>query len=401
MIRLGHFVTHPIQYFAPLYRALSARDDVQLTVLFGSRFGLQPSFDEGFGKTIQFDVPLLSGYRHRFLDNRGSGEPTRGAGNFDCPGLDAVCREEKFDAVWVHGWAYRAQRQAIDSCRKRGVPYLIRAETTLLLKPRWSLRWLGARLMLGRMLRGAGACLYVGKSNRDFYASMGVVQSRLFPAHYSVDAARFRDAAGDDEGRRRLRREHGADEETCVVVASSKAIERKRLDDAIRAVGRLGPDVRLWVLGDGPLRPRLEELARREAPCRVVWHGFVNQSRIPPLLAAADVFVMPSQDEPWGLSVNEAMAVGLPAVCSDGVGCAADLVRPGETGHTYPAGDVAALANCLEELRVDREKRRRMGAAARDLVLTEYDVSATARQIAAAVGAVCAQSASVQRSHHV
>ena len=59
MIRLGHFVTHPIQYFAPLYRALSARTDVQLTVLFGSRFGLTPSFDEGFGRTIQYDVPLL------------------------------------------------------------------------------------------------------------------------------------------------------------------------------------------------------------------------------------------------------------------------------------------------------------------------------------------------------
>ena len=145
MIRLGHFVTHPIQYFAPLYRALAERTDVQFTVLFGSRFGLRPSFDEGFGQTIQFDVPLLSGYRHRFLDNRGSGEPTRGAGNFDCPSLDTVCREEQFDAVWIHGWAYRAHWQAIESCRKRGVPYLIRGETTLLLKPR----------VLAALVRGA------------------------------------------------------------------------------------------------------------------------------------------------------------------------------------------------------------------------------------------------------
>jgi glycosyltransferase involved in cell wall biosynthesis len=389
MIRLGHFVTHPIQYFAPLYRALAERTDLQLTVLFGSRFGLHPSFDEGFGRTIQFDVPLLSGYRHRFLDNRGSGEPTRGAGNFNCPSLDAVCREEQFDAVWVHGWAYQAHWQAIKSCQRRGVPYFVRGETTLLLKPRYSLRWFAARWMLGRTLRAAGACLYIGRNNRDFYASMGVPEARLQPAHYSVDASHFRAAVGGPEERRRLRQEYGAGDDTCVVVASAKAIARKRLDDAIRAVGRLGTDVVLWILGDGPLRPRLEELARREAPGRVVWHGFVNQSRIPSLLAAADVFVMPSQDEPWGLSVNEAMAVGLPAVCSDGVGCAVDLVRPSIAGYTYPVGDTTALAHCLDALRADPDGRRRMGTAAQELVLKEYDASATARQIAAAVEAVC------------
>ena len=388
MIRLGHFVTHPIQYFAPLYRALSARADVRLTVLFGSRFGLEPSFDEGFGRTIRYDVPLLEGYRHRFLTNRGSGEPTRGWGNFNCPDLDAVCREEQFDAVWVHGWAHRAQWQAVASCKKRGVPYLVRGETTLMLKPRYSLRWFAARLRLGHMLRGAGACLYIGRGNRDFYASMGVAEDRLYPAHYSIDATYFREAAGGAEERRQLREQHGADDNTCVVVASAKAIARKRLEDAARAVGRLGQDVRLWVLGDGPLRPRLEELSRREAPGRVVWHGFVNQSDIPRFLAAADVFVMPSQDEPWGLSVNEAMAVGLPVVCSDGVGCAADLVRPGGTGYTYPVGDVAALARCLDALRSDRDRRRRMGDAAQALVFSEYDVGATARQIAAAVSAV-------------
>src|SRR5262249_34552997 len=156
-----------------------------------------------------------------------------------------------------------------------------------------------ARLTLGRMLRGAGACLYIGRGNRDFYASMGVADGRLHPAHYSIDAEHFRKGAGGPEERAALRREHGAGDDNCVVVASAKAIARRRLEEAVRAVGQLGPDVRLWVLGDGPLRPELEELARREAPGRVAWHGFVNQSAIPRFLAAADVFVMPSRDEPW------------------------------------------------------------------------------------------------------
>jgi glycosyltransferase involved in cell wall biosynthesis len=129
-------------------------------------------------------------------------------------------------------------------------------------------------------------------------------------------------------------------------------------------------------------------LARGEAPGRVRWHGFVNQSQIPALLGAADVFVMPSQDEPWGLAVNEAMACGLPAVCSDGVGCAADLVRPGETGYLHRVGDVAALADHLRRLQADRTTCRRLGRAAQDLVLRDYDVKTTAAQVAAAARAI-------------
>src|SRR5205823_1157153 len=147
-------------------------------------------------------------------------------------------------------------------------------------------------------------------------------------------------------------------------------------------VGRLGPAARLWVLGDGPERPELEALAGEVAPRQVFWHGFINQSQMPSLLAAADAFVLPSEDEPWGLAVNEAMACGLPAVCSDRVGCVPDLVRDGVTGFCYPVGDVMALADRLSTLLGDRTACRRMGQAAQDLVLREYDVRATASQIA-------------------
>ncbi len=94
---------------------------------------------------------------------------------------------------------------------------------------------------------------------------------------------------------------------------------------------------------------------------------------------------MPSENEPWGLAVNEAMACGLPAVCSTGVGCAADLVRPGETGWTYPLGDIETLTSQLQRLQGDRTALRRQGQAAQSLVLSDYDVEATAAQIATAV----------------
>src|SRR4029077_11294725 len=121
--------------------------------------------------------------------NRGSGVPARGYRNFDCPEADSTLGGKKFDVLWVHGWAHKAHRQFIRAARRHGVPYLIRGETSLLMKPRYSVRWFTSALLVGRMLRAAARCLYIGRSNREFYASLGVPESRLRPAHYSVDAA--------------------------------------------------------------------------------------------------------------------------------------------------------------------------------------------------------------------
>ncbi len=92
---------------------------------------------------------------------------------------------------------------------------------------------------------------------------MGVRETRLYPAHYSVDARAFLAAAGSPETRPHLREQCGTPRDAFVVVCSAKAIARKRLDDAIRAVARLGPTAHLWIVGDGPLRPQLEVLVQK------------------------------------------------------------------------------------------------------------------------------------------
>ena len=84
--------------------------------------------------------------------------------------------------------------------------------------------------------------------------------------------------------------------------------------------------------------------------------------------AAADLFVLPSRHEPWGVVVNEALAAGLPVVLSDRVGAAADLLVDGENGRLVPAGDAVALANALEDLCRDPQGRQAAGEASRRIV---------------------------------
>ena len=109
----------------------------------------------------------------------------------------------------------------------------------------------------------------------------------------------------------------------------------------------------------------LRDYCKHHGLDNVVFTGFVNQSDLPALYAASDIFVLPSQDEPWGLAINEAMCAGLPIIVSREVGCAIDLVKDGENGFTPAAGDIEGLACALRDLVIDAELRRRQGEASR------------------------------------
>jgi glycosyltransferase involved in cell wall biosynthesis len=113
--------------------------------------------------------------------------------------------------------------------------------------------------------------------------------------------------------------------------------------------------------GSGELEEKLRAFCAEHALDNVVFTDFVNQSELPGLYAASDVFVLPAENEPWGLAVNEAMCARLPVVVSREVGCVADLVRDGVNGFTPAAGDVAGLTFALQRLIEDKGLRERQG----------------------------------------
>jgi glycosyltransferase involved in cell wall biosynthesis len=157
----------------------------------------------------------------------------------------------------------------------------------------------------------------------------------------------------------------------------------KRPADVVMAMDQLEHPANLVVIGDGPLRPEIEELASRRPWMRTL--GFVNQREIAEWYGAADLFVLPSDREPWGLAVNEAMAAGAVPIVSNTVGCAPDLVTP-DVGWAYAAGDVGALARALAGgCRPGALTERRAAAQRRS---AEYGIAATARGIETAVTAV-------------
>jgi glycosyltransferase involved in cell wall biosynthesis len=126
-----------------------------------------------------------------------------------------------------------------------------------------------------------------------------------------------------------------------------RLIERKGIDvllDAFREVD--GGE--LWIAGDGPLRPLVQRAAADDAHVRLLGH--VDGVQLERLYREADVLVLPSYYDVWGLVVNEAQVHGLPVIASDEVGAAADLVDDGVNGLVVPTGSSAALARAMNEI---------------------------------------------------
>jgi glycosyltransferase involved in cell wall biosynthesis len=203
-----------------------------------------------------------------------------------------------------------------------------------------------------------------------------------------VDNERFAGTAGSLRGQREaIRAELGLRPGSTVALFAGKLIHKKRPLDFIRAVavaGAQGSGVQALMVGDGELRAECEKVAQ-ELEVDAVFAGFLNQSQIPRAYAAADVLVLPSDyGETWGLVVNEAMACSLPAIVSDACGCAPDMIVEGETGFTFPLGDVEQMSNRLRELARPGEPVR-MGTLAGRHVM-RFNARAAASGILEAAG---------------
>ena len=209
------------------------------------------------------------------------------------------------------------------------------------------------------------ACLPVGRWSRDYFLHYGARNERVFVVPHTVDDKRFANEALLWISKRdELRARWGLNSNATVFIFAGKFIHKKRPMDFVRALAqasRQGAKLSGLMVGDGPLRSECEVLAGAEA-VPITFAGFLNQSEIAQAYVASDALVLPSDgDETWGLVVNEAMWCGRPCFVSDRVGCAPDLIVPGETGESFTTGDVHALASLMTRYAERPEQLRTMG----------------------------------------
>jgi glycosyltransferase involved in cell wall biosynthesis len=273
----------------------------------------------------------------------------------------------------------------------RGIKLLNRCETTNQLV-RTNVRRKLRNTVLRSYYRFFDAFLAIGTRNRQFYESVGVPSKKIFLAPYTVDNRRFISASAITSSQRSaIRQRFSLSVTVPVVLYASKLIERKHPDHVLRAAAALrqeGLEFQVLIVGTGAAEQGLKELARNLSLDNVVFAGFLNQSELPPVFAATDVFVLPSENEPWGLIVNEVMCAGRPVVASNSVGCAVDLIENGKNGYVIQPGNIDALKDALRMLIRDEKLRADMGRASQKRI-SSWDYEACARGVRSAVHFAC------------
>lgn len=369
---LAILTTHPIQYQAPLWQALARDGRVPFEVWFCTDHGVQPSHDPQFGRSFAWDVDLLDGYPHRFLDAASGATP----GSFWKCRLREPVRERMrragITALWTQGWQVAAYWQGVREAKSVGVEVWLRGESNDLAPPAPWWKRAAKRRLLGRLFSQVDRFLTIGSANRRLYRQYGMPESRMTAAPYCVDNDRFVQQAAELRPRRaELRRAWNIPEDAFCVLFCGKFIGKKRPLDLVAAAQRLIDggqlaNLHLLLVGAGELGDRLRQ------SCRVVFDrergaatahagasgppasltGFLNQSEISQAYVAADCLVLPSDHgETWGLVVNEALASGLPCAASTSCGCCEDLIRPLDERLAFRCGDIAGLATAILRLR--------------------------------------------------
>jgi len=375
MTRLAIFTTHPIQYQAPWFRALAVADGLDVEVV----FSYVPDATQqgvGFGTAFEWDIPLLTGYQYRVLTATLLPRPVPGFARRWAGGIGRALDEIRPDVAMVLGWQEISLVQALIACRRGSIPVILRGESNAL-RSRPGL----VSMLHRKYFAMCDSFLAIGQANADLYRAAGVPESRIVTARYFVDNDRFSDVArGLTTGRSTIRGGWSIAEDAVCFAFVGKLEPKKcvmHFLEALRLARDRGALIAGLIVGSGA---KLEEarhlVATHSLP--VTFAGFLNQSEVPSAYLAADALVLPSNyGETWGLVVNEAMASGIPAIVSDRVGCAHDLVLDGETGFVIPFGDVEVLARRIEYLARNEGKLRSLGKAAKTHVAAAESLRTT------------------------
>ncbi|MEP0545431.1 MAG: glycosyltransferase family 4 protein [Rhodothermales bacterium] len=262
------------------------------------------------------------------------------------------------DAVHIHSYATPDARACLAWCRRHRRVAVCMAESKESDAPRI---WWRERLkhVIASEFDAAQAS---GSPGTRYAVKLGIPASRIFIGYSVVDNEYFAEhaliAQNDPSGVRHL---PGLGDPTPFFFASARFIERKNLPALLHAYARYrreSPEPwRLVLIGDGPLRPQLEQIIADEQIEGITLAGWMQIEHLPSYYGLASAFVHTAEVDQWGLVVNEAMAAGLPVIVSTGTGCSEDLVHDGENGFTFRPDDIATLARHLYAVahEVDRD----------------------------------------------
>jgi len=338
-------------YRIPVFNALARHEGVDLHVIFLAETDRTERQWLVYKDEIRFSCEVLPSWRrragrHTILLNWG---------------VEAALRQATPDVVICGGYNYVSSWQSLRWARRHRVPFILWTESTSrdLRSGRAFLE-----LMKTKFLRGCDAFVVPGKSSIDYLRGFGVREDNIFVAPNAVDTSFF-------AGRAELIRKNASMHRKALNLPSrfflfvGRMVQEKGVLDLLKAYKALPPETRedigLVFVGDGAARSALQRRATDVSSGTIHFAGFAQKEDLASYYALAEVLVLPTYTDPWGLVVNEAMACGLPVIASSAAGCVTDLVENGWNGRVVPSGEIGVLTLAMGELARDGVLRSLMG----------------------------------------
>lgn len=359
--KLAIISTHPIQYYAPVFQLLAKQ--LQLKVFYTWGEDSLNKFDKGFGREIEWDLPLLKGYEYSFLKNTASNKGTHHFKGIVNPTLNKEIKDYNPDAILVYGWAWHSHLKAMRFFKGK-IPVYFRGDSTLL-NNQQKLKAFFRSVFLKWAYRNIDIAFCVGTANKAYFEKYGLKKSQLIVAPHAIDNKRF--ALIRNEEAEKLRKELGIKNDEILILFAGKLEPVKNpalLLDAFKSIKKV--NIHLLFVGNGILEENLKSKSKDLKNVHFI--DFQNQTQMPAIYQACNLFCLPSISESWGLAVNEAMAAAKAILISTRVGCATDLLKSSINGQIFESGNADDLTCKLTELTNNQEKLTQMGIVSQQII---------------------------------
>jgi len=292
-----------------------------------------------------------------------------------------------FDCVAVGGYYHITMLFAILWSLIHSIPYTIISESHLLNR-RSRCKSLLKKLLLPFIIKHAAFLLPLGKFQAEYLIHYGakVKDIYYFPNTSDVDFF-IKESKRCRKKKNELKKELEIKTQYIVLYVGRLAEEKGlfTLLGAFKEIRNIYGKVTLSIVGEGELRDDLEDFTSEKGIDNVCFAGFIENKELPRYYGIADIFVLPSRDEPWGVVVTEAMASALPLILSDKVGCREDLLKEGRNGFCFESGKSRQLASYIERFLENPTGIEEMGNSSRGII-KGFDYSYCEKNLRNALG---------------
>lgn len=389
MVKLAIVSTHPIQYYAPIFKLLAQQQDLMICVFYTWGERSVSKYDPGFGREISWDIPLMDGYNFVFEKNTAKKPGSNHFMGIQNPNIINDIKKFNADAILIFGWAYAAHLKVLRFFKGK-IPIIFRGDSNLL-DTSSGIKQILKSLVLKYVYSYVDYALFVGQANNAYFKQYGLKEEQLIFGPHAIDNERFiiprLKEAGD------LRNNLGIPENDLLILFAGKFEDKKSpllLKNAFIELNN--PGTHLLFVGNGVLEKSLKasttlsptkdenpdsspacmakDKALNDVKNRIHFMDFQNQSYMPVIYQACDLFVLPSKGpgETWGLAVNEAMACGKAVLVSDRVGCYLDLVKNGINGFCFKHENLADLTFKLQKILTDEAILKTFGLNSKEII---------------------------------